>query len=124
MVSDSALYDTNILIDFLNGIGAARTECEQCADRAISIVTWIEVMAGAEPGSEEASTRRFLSRYRLLQISRPVAEQTAKIRRTMRIKLPDAIILATAWTTGRTLVTRNTRDFPPDLPGVRVPYTL
>ena len=39
-------------------------------------------------------------------------------------KLPDAVIRATAQTTGRLLVTRNTRDFPPDDPWVREPCTL
>ena len=36
----------------------------------------------------------------------------------------DAIILATAQIRGRVLVTRNTRDFPANMPGIRVPYTL
>jgi len=45
-------------------------------------------------------------------------------RRERKVKLPDAIILATAELEGRLLVTRNTKDFPSDDPGVRVPYTL
>lgn len=36
----------------------------------------------------------------------------------------DAIILATALTRGRVLVTRNIKDFPAEMPGIRVPYTL
>jgi predicted nucleic acid-binding protein len=38
--------------------------------------------------------------------------------------LPDAIILATARCHQLQLATRNTRDFPEELAGVVVPYTL
>jgi hypothetical protein len=38
--------------------------------------------------------------------------------------LPDAIIRATAEVHQSLLVTRNTRDFDPNEPGVRAPYTL
>ena len=40
------------------------------------------------------------------------------------MKLLDALILATAQIYGAILVTRNTRDFPATMPGIRVPYTL
>ena len=40
------------------------------------------------------------------------------------MSLPDAMVLATAQINGSILVTRNTKDFPANLPGIRVPYTL
>jgi hypothetical protein len=40
------------------------------------------------------------------------------------MKLLDAMILATAQVNGAILVTRNTKDFPANMPGIRVPYTL
>jgi predicted nucleic acid-binding protein len=40
------------------------------------------------------------------------------------MKLLDAMILAAAQVNGAILVTRNTRDFPANMPGIRVPYTL
>jgi hypothetical protein len=46
------------------------------------------------------------------------------VRRERRLKLPDAIILATAETADRLLITRNTRDFPANDPGIRIPYRL
>ena len=46
------------------------------------------------------------------------------VRYVCELKLPDAIIFATADVEGRLLVTRNTRDFSPDDPGVRVPYRI
>jgi predicted nucleic acid-binding protein len=46
------------------------------------------------------------------------------MRRQMRIKMPDAIILATAEVAGRVLVTRNVKDFPSGMRGVKVPYKV
>ena len=45
-------------------------------------------------------------------------------RERPRLKSPDAIILATAQIRGRVLITRNTKDFPAAMPGIRVPYIL
>ena len=36
----------------------------------------------------------------------------------------DAIILATAQVNGAILVTRNSKDFPANMPGIRIPYTV
>lgn len=116
-----ALFDTNILIDYLRGIPAARAACDRHADRAISIVTWMEVMAGATADNED-ETRIFLRNFHTLALGTEIAEHAVLIRRQRRIKLPDAIIQATAEESGRTLLTRNTRDFPPNTPGVQIPY--
>ena len=43
-----ALFDTNILVDYLNAVPEARTELQRYTERAISIITWMEVMVGAE----------------------------------------------------------------------------
>jgi len=118
-----SLYDTNILIDYLNGIKASRTELAGATDPAISTITWIEVMAGVSPPIED-TVRRFLASFRQLAVTPEVAELAVAIRRALKIKLPDAIILATAQVDGRTLVTRNTRDFGAGTAGVRVPYRV
>ena len=38
-----ALFDTNILVDYLSGIAAAKDEISLYDDKAISIITWMEV---------------------------------------------------------------------------------
>jgi hypothetical protein len=123
MVSWPVLFDTNILIDYLSSRREARAELERHSNRAISIVTWMEVMAGVTPADEE-QTRAFLLDFSLLPLTAEVADRAVAIRRDRKLKLPDAIILATAEVAGRVLVTRNTRDFPKGTPGVRVPYSL
>jgi predicted nucleic acid-binding protein len=115
------LYDTNILIDHLNGIAKATRELENTGDPAISVITWIEVMTGASSAEEESVLRSFLLNFECLPVSNAVAERAAVVRRQMRIKMPDAIILATAEVVGRVLVTRDVRDFSG---GVRVPYKV
>ena len=107
----SELFDTNILIDHLNGITKATREITRSKNPAISVITWIEVMTGAASAGEEAILRAFLSNFQYLEMTREVAERAAAIRRQKRLKMPDAIILATAEAGGRQLVTRNLRIF-------------
>ena len=118
-----AVFDTNVLIDFLNRVPEARHELQHYSGKAISLITWIEVMVGAE-GDVEAPTRAFLNGFEVLAIDEEVAERTVSLRRAHRIKLPDAVIWATARARGMLLVTRNTKDFPSDDPGIRMPYAL
>ena len=119
-----ALLDTNVLIDYLGGIAAARNELAQHEEPSISAITWMEVMAGAEDQEEGARLRSFLSGFRLIPINEAVSEIAVAIRRDRRIRLPDAIIWASARHIGGLLVTRNTKDFPADEPGIRVPYSI
>ena len=118
-----ASFDTNILVDYLNGVAGAKTELARFDERVISVVTWMEVMVGAEP-EEEGPIREFLGGFEVAPIDSSVAEEAVKLRRERRLRLPDAVIWATARTRGALLVTRNTKDFPADEPGVRVPYVV
>lgn len=118
-----ALFDTNILIDHLNAVPQAREEIERFEDRAISIITWMEVMVGASADLIEP-TRLFLDGFKVISLHDGIANRALALRRTYRIKLPDAVIWATAQTAGCLLVTRNTKDFPKDDPGIRDPYAL
>ena len=117
------LFDTNILIDYLNGIALAREELARYREPRISIISWMEVMIGAAT-DVEAATRRFLSRFTIVEIDQAVAERAVTIRRGSRMRLPDAIILASTEVHSMLLVTRNTRDFDGGSPSVRVPYSL
>ncbi len=42
----NALFHTNILIDYLNGIDAAREELARYAQASISLITWMEKSKG------------------------------------------------------------------------------
>jgi predicted nucleic acid-binding protein len=119
----NVLFDTNILIDYLSGIPKARLEMERYPQRAISIITWMEVMAGTT-AKDEKPIRAFLLTFSILPVIAEVAERAFVLRRQRKIKLPDAIIQATAQEEDRLLITRNTRDFPSQNPDIRIPYRL
>ncbi|WP_105381765.1 type II toxin-antitoxin system VapC family toxin [Neorhizobium alkalisoli] len=118
-----ALFDTNILVDYLNGIAEARDEWDRYSEKNISIITWMEVLIGAKPELVEA-TRDFLDSIHLISIDETVAARAVSLRQQFKMKLPDAIIWASADIHSMLLVTRNTKDFPANLPGIRIPYIL
>ncbi len=119
----SALFDTNILIDYLVGRPAAQRELSRYRIRKISVVSWMEVMVGADEQTE-AVTRAFLDGFEVIDVRPDVAERAIALRRAHRIKLPDAVVWASAQLEGCKLVTRNTRDFGGNAPGVRFPYRI
>jgi predicted nucleic acid-binding protein len=119
-----SVLDTCILVDYLRGVEAARVEIARYERPAVSVVTWMEVLAGTAGEEEGRTVRAFLGRFDVLPLTPAVAERAVAIRRARRVRLPDAVIQATADDLGALLVTRNERDFPPDDPGVRVPYRL
>jgi predicted nucleic acid-binding protein len=118
-----AVFDTNIVIDALNGVESADAEYSRYERVLISRITWMEVLVGA--GEDDAEVRDFLdTHFEIVPLDLAVAEKAIEIRRTHRIRLPDAVMLATAQVHDAVLVTRNTKDFDPAWEGIRVPYTL
>jgi predicted nucleic acid-binding protein len=121
-------FDANIVIDALAGFPPARFEIERSVSQGsrlwISRMAWVEVLSkGSEAVVQQAEG--FLARFGLDEIDDEISRRAAALRRERpRLKSPDAIILATAQTRGRILVTRNTTDFPAGMPGIRVPYIL
>lgn len=119
-----AVFDSNILIDALNDREAARHELARYERRFISRMTWIEVMIGALP-DDGTRAEGFMSHFGIIELNEEIGRRAATLRfERKRLKLTDAIILASAQASGRILVTRNTRDFAPTMPGIRVPYQL
>jgi len=118
----NAVFDTNILIDYLGGVDAARDEMRRYRQRLISIVTWMEVLIGARSEEENEVIEMFLRDFRVIEVSRPIARDAIDLRRAHRIRLPDALIWASARAESALLVTRNTKDYPKNDPGVRIPY--
>ncbi|MES2095945.1 MAG: type II toxin-antitoxin system VapC family toxin [Pseudomonadota bacterium] len=117
-------FDSNILIDALNGISAARGEIARVEQRWISRVTWIEVLS-KEPGGTLRVIENFLRGFAIDELDERIAGHAAALRRERpRLKLADSVILASAQVNHRILVTRNIKDFPAAMPGIRVPRYL
>lgn len=116
------LVDSDLITSGLNGVSVAVDLLDRLADDglAVSTVSIGEIFEGAygapEPDTHLASARRFLSGFRVLAVSLPVAETFARIRFMLRRQgntIPDLdlLIAATAVTHELTLVTRNHRHF-------------
>ena len=118
------VFDTNVLVDYLWGLEDARVELGRHREWTVSLVTWMELLVGARDEEEEAMIRAFLGRFEVADVDRRTVEEAVRLRRSRRIRLPDAIVWATASVRQAVLVTRNTKDFPADDPGVRVPYSV
>lgn len=119
-----AVFDSNIVIDYLNGIPAAAEELALYREAWISPITWVEAQVKTPPGLEDATRSAIDATFRRLELDEATLENGLLLRRTLRLKLPDALILASARVRGWQLVSRNTKDFPADMPGIRVPYQL
>jgi predicted nucleic acid-binding protein len=119
-----AVFDSNIVIDFLNGIEQARKELAQYKRAYISPITWIESQVKAPEGLEAATRAAVDRQFQRLELDEKTLSEGLIIRRELRLKLPNALIFAAARVNGWLLVTRNTKDFPASMLGVRVPYAL
>ena len=100
------LVDSDVLIDHLRG---TRRFDPQGDTVHYSVVTKAELFAGR--GSEEVAVSRLLAPFLELPVDRSVAERAGRLRRQKGIRLPDALIAATAIEQDCTLVTRNRADF-------------
>jgi len=116
-------FDTNIIIDWLFDRPPAIAELSRYEGHRLSRIAWAEVLAG-EPAATRRSVQALLLPFQIVEVDQQVAQAAADIRHRTRMKLLDALILATARVHNAILVTRNTKDFPATMPGVRVPYTL
>jgi predicted nucleic acid-binding protein len=117
------LLVTNILIDVLRGEEVALRWLEAQGQASISVITWIEVLVGCRP-QERERVETWLEGFRRWPVDDAIARESVGLRQLHGLKVPDAIILATAICTGLPLATRNTRDFPLALGGVVHPYGL
>ena len=118
------VFDTNILIDFLAGKQPAKDEISRYPQSRISVITWMEVMVGASGKPDETTVRQFLNSFDTITLGDQVAETAVLLRCQYRLRLPDALIWASAKATESILITRNTRDYPEGQPDIRFPYTL
>jgi hypothetical protein len=119
------LLDSNVLIDALAGLPHGVRVLREARQRPeveiiYSAITRIEVLGFPNLSEqEEAAVRSLLNEFEEVSISNAVIERTIQIRKSVRIKVPDALIAASADTAQSTLVTRNAADFQ-RVPGLKV----
>jgi predicted nucleic acid-binding protein len=119
------LLDSNVLIDALAGLPHGVRVLQEARKRPeVSVIyaaiTRIEVLGFPNLSEqEEAAVRRLLNEFEEVAISNAVVERTIQIRKRLRIKIPDALVAASADTAQAVVVTRNTSDFQ-RVPGLTV----
>ena len=78
----------------------------------ISIITYMEVLGYSFNNIEERKyTEEIIKKIPLIYIDKTIADLVITIRSKMKIKLPDAIIAASAIINNCSLMTRNEDDF-------------
>ena len=100
------VLDTNIVIYHLKG--RLLTELPRNGRYFISVISELEVLAYPDiTPEEEASAKLFFQQLSSIDLSPEIKDCTITLRRNHRLKLPDAIIAATAKTLKAVLLTND-----------------
>lgn len=123
------LIDSNVIIEFIGGSLPAEgthwfVNTVNEGEHAFSPISQIEVLGYNAEAEDLERLRLLFSGSLILPVDQRVVEKAIQIRRQKKVKLPDAIIAATALVHGLQLVTRNEKDFR-NIPGLEVinPHT-
>lgn len=114
MGSLNFILDTNIIICLQKGL---LTEPLPPSIFAISVISEIELRGFAGLNSQQQNwLARFLATITIVDLDSILKEQTIRLRQTTRLKLPDALIVATAITRKAVLLTNDEQLF--SVPGL------
>lgn len=111
------IWDTNTVIYYLQQ--QFQPSAERFMDNlvsearpVISAITEIELLCWKSATEKDLDVlHNFIEDALVIELEQPIKYKTADIRKKHKIKLPDAIIAATALVYGLTLVSRNVSDF-------------
>ena len=111
------LLDTNTIIYFLknslpeNG-KSFLVNCITANEAAISFITKIELLAYPSITNQEINaTKSLMSLLTVIWVDESLVDKTIDTRKESQLKLPDALIAATALINELQLVTANLKDF-------------
>ena len=113
------IFDTDVLVWASRGNPRAARTIDAATDRALSIVSFMELLQGARSKVEARQIRQSLRQlqFRILPLSEPIGATAAAIIEQHAlahgIQLADALIAATAIDSGRSLCTANVKHFRP-----------
>jgi predicted nucleic acid-binding protein len=110
------LMDSNAVIEFLGGVipTSGSQWLQNLIDNEVhclSIINRIELLSYKGTSSDMHVLTDFIDASNVLLLTEPIVLKTIEIRQQTKIKLPDAIIAATALVHQLCLVSRNTDDF-------------
>jgi len=106
------LLDSNILISASHSENYDLIEFIVSQECATSVISYVEVFGYPSiKENERAIIDRIFSVIELLPVDTQIAHLASEIRRQRKIKVPDALIGATALVHNLTLITNNEKDF-------------
>ncbi|MFW5754923.1 MAG: type II toxin-antitoxin system VapC family toxin [Marinilabiliaceae bacterium] len=107
------LIDTNAAVDYLdNKLPPEANALIDKIESRISIITRIELLSWPNATMQQTSVlEEFIRNSHVYNFQEPMVQNTIGLRKKYRIKLPDAIIAATAIANDQILITRDTKDF-------------
>lgn len=110
------LLDSNAVMGYLNQDSTSgfigQFEQALLEGVAVSVITTIEVLGWrGHDAASRTSAESLLQCMAEIPLSASVVQQTITLRSEYSIKLPDAVIAATALANGLKLMTRNQADF-------------
>ena len=108
MSGNNVLLDSNIVIYLSQKKLAIDDIFEEHKSYSISLITYMEILSYNFPTKEEEDfVRKLLSLFKIIDISKSIANEVIELKKTRKIKLPDAIIVSTALHTDSTLYTND-----------------
>lgn len=111
------LCDTDVMIEYLKGNKETKTVLEKIKPENISLssVTIMELYFGALNKKETCQIKRVLLGFDILHLNESISQLAVKLIGTYSkshgLKIPDALIGATALYSGIKLFTYNDKDF-------------
>lgn len=92
----NVVVDTSLLVNFFNGSSEAKEFIKDC-DLWISGITEIEILSSPRLNPvEKKLIREFIRQTTVIDLLTPIKEIAIQLRLSKTLKLPDAIIAATA----------------------------
>lgn len=112
MSGSNWLLDTNTIIYLAKKELDLSSFAKENDTLFVSSISYMECLGyNFSTKKEEQITTQLCDSFEHILVTEEIIKQTIKIRKLHKIKLPDAIIAATAITHKLTLVSHNTKDF-------------
>lgn len=111
-MNGNMLLDSNIIVYLSKGELDRDAFFDDTKTYVISVISYMETLGFAfETIREKEFVQRLLSLFQIVYIDKPIADKVIDLRQQKKMKLPDAIIAATALEKRCVFVTRNVDDF-------------
>jgi len=111
------LFDTDVLIWVLRGNAKAARAVDAADDRAVSVVSYMELLQGARDKAEVRAVKSFLAdlRFEMLPLTENIGHRALiyleEYGLSIAMSMADALLAATAVETNCTLMTGNDKHY-------------